>query len=24
LADIFTKGLGPTLFEGLRKELCGW
>ena len=24
LADIFTKGLGPTLFEGLRKRLCGW
>ena len=24
LADIFTKGLGPMLFEGLRKELCGW
>ena len=24
LANIFTKGLGPMLFEGLRKELCGW
>jgi len=24
LADIFTKGLGPILFEDLRERLCGW
>ena len=24
IADIFTKGLGPTLFRSLRKMLCGW
>lgn len=24
IADIFTKGLGPTLFAKLREKLMGW
>ena len=24
LGDIFTKGLGRVMFEGLRKKLMGW
>ena len=24
LGDMFTKGLGPVLFEDLRKRLMGW